>query len=74
MYMYTERHCIHTCTSTFTQKYVKYMYVWKIILFMIEAHNMMYYSILQHSLLDENSTTLKKTPLKSPFQKFAQII
>lgn len=55
--MYTERHCIHTCTSTFTQKYVKYMYVWKIILFMIEAHNMMYYSILQHSLPDENSTT-----------------
>lgn len=32
------------------------MFIWKIILSMIEAHNMMY-SILQHSLPDENSNT-----------------
>lgn len=57
-------------SPTSTQKYVKYMYIWKIILFMIEAHNMMY-SILKHSLPDENSNTLKKTRLKTPFKKFA---
>lgn len=44
------------------------MFIWKIILSMIEAHNMMY-SILQHSLPDENSNTLKENTSKNTIPK-----
>lgn len=54
--------------STFTQKYVKYMFIWKIILSMIEAHNMMY-SILQHSLPDEISNTSTENTSKNTIPK-----
>lgn len=44
------------------------MFTWKIILFMIEAHNMMY-SKLQHSQQDENSNTLKENTSKNTIPK-----
>lgn len=59
---------LYTRTSTFTQKYVKYMFTWKIILSMIEAHNMMY-SKLQHFQQEENSNTLKENTSKNTIPK-----
>lgn len=47
---------------------IKYMFTWKIILFMIEAHNMMY-SKLQHSQQEENSNTLKENTSKNTIPK-----
>lgn len=71
-------HCIHAVINVNLlppKIYVKnliYMRKIKHVLFLVEAHNMMYYNtILQQSLPNENSITLKKTSLKSPFQKFS---
>lgn len=44
------------------------MFIWKIILSMIEAHNMMY-SILQNSLPDENSNTSTENTSKNTIPK-----
>lgn len=44
------------------------MFIWKIILSMIEAHNMMY-SKLQHFQQEENSNTLKENTSKNTIPK-----